>query len=126
MLLLPKGTPLGRESLRRACRCLHLAFKGYEPEKIYNVLAACLLLAIASHDPEYAEKVRKMVRVLGTCMAHMEQFSAWQVDKHLELKSQYIVRKPSEFGAAARPGSDAVEYTDAHANLMLLLGVRIQ
>jgi hypothetical protein len=49
--LLPKGTEVTQQSLMHACRHLHLAFKGYEPAEIYNVLATVLLRITSKYGP---------------------------------------------------------------------------
>ncbi len=62
--LMPKGMPVNKYTLINACKHLHLAFKGYEPAEIYNVLATILLKVIQKYDPFYVEKVKETVGVL--------------------------------------------------------------
>ncbi len=76
--LIPKGTPIDRLSLSKACRHLHLAFKGCEPAEIYDVLAAILLKVIGKYDPDYTEKVRKVVNTIKTM--RRSEFTSFQVN----------------------------------------------
>ncbi len=77
-LLMPKGAPVDQSSLLKACRHLHLAFKGYEPAEIYNVLAAILLKVVKKYDPNYTEKVRKGVAAVKSM--RRSEFTSFQVN----------------------------------------------
>lgn len=77
-------------TLMHACKHLHLAFKGYEPAEIYNVLAACLLRVIQKYDPFYIEKVRQTVGVISH--VRLPRFTTYQINQRLDFNCQYIVR----------------------------------
>ena len=90
LYLLPKGEPANKYTLIKACRHLHLAFKGYEPAEIYNVLATLLLRIIQKYDPFYVEKVRETVGVISR--VRMPRFTIRDLNERLGFNSQYIVK----------------------------------
>jgi len=65
MTMMPKGTPVNLATLVSTCKYLHLAFKGYEPAEIYNILATCLLRVIGMYNPFYVEKVKLITAGIG-------------------------------------------------------------
>jgi hypothetical protein len=89
-LLVPKGTPVNRNTLSFACKHLHLAFKGHEPVEIYNVLATVLLKVIHKYDPNYVQKVRQAVAVINR--SRTPHFTVFQINERLTFDARFIIR----------------------------------
>lgn len=51
-------------NLGKVVRRLHLAFKGMPPEEIYDTLAGLMTEAITRWDPDYSEKIRKVIECI--------------------------------------------------------------
>ncbi len=82
---LPKGQEVTRHNLASVVRQFHLAFKGMEPEEIYDVLMAQLVSAVNGYDPCYKDKLRKVVEVIQHELPKQKQFSSTLVRRHLEF-----------------------------------------
>jgi hypothetical protein len=58
--LIPRNTPVTRDSLNAACKMLHLAFKGMTTEDIYDTLAYCFMRAARRYDPHFTDKMKSI------------------------------------------------------------------
>ena len=82
---LPKGEAPNRSNLAKVVRHFHLAFKGMEPEEIYDVLMEHLVAAINGYDPHYKIKLQQVVRVIQHELSKQRRFPAALANRHLEF-----------------------------------------
>ena len=107
---LPKGCKLTKPALSNICRTFHLAFKGMEPDEIYDVLMEQLLKAAQKYDPLYAEKVGRIVGILNKGKTLKEGFTIHELNQHLDFDGARFVRVLCRHGflepVAAGAGGD--------------------
>ena len=90
--LLPSGTRPDAPALGKACRHLHLAFKGMETEEIYDVLVEQFLRAAAKYDPRYGEKLQQIVEVIENALSKRGGFHAADVRRHVDFDCHRYLR----------------------------------
>ena len=96
--------------MSKVARHLHLAFKGMEAEEVYDVLITHLMSAINGYDPHYKRKVKLVVETIQNELSKRKQFTAADVNRHLDLDSNRYLRllvrvgflRAVEEGGAAR------------------------
>ncbi len=70
---MPKGSPFNKGAILKAVRHFHLAFKGMEPEEVYDVLMEQLVTAITGYDPEYKLKIRRVAEKIDHELSKRKQ-----------------------------------------------------
>ena len=88
----PKGTQLTTEIANQVARSLHLAFKGMDSGEIYDVLMEQFLAAVAKYDPNYTEKVKKVVECIDHELSKYTQITVSDVNRHLEFDCDRYIR----------------------------------
>lgn len=63
--LMPKGMPINHTNLSASCRMLHLAFKQFSTDDVYDVMVLCFLRATRRYDPEYTVKVQQVCEAIN-------------------------------------------------------------
>ena len=106
---LPKGKKLDRVTAHGIVRHFHLAFKGMETEEMYDVLMEQLVCAIKQYDPNYTEKVKRIVEIIAHELSERTRFTVADVTRHLEFDSDRYIRLLCRRGfpasqAQPRPG----------------------
>ncbi len=82
---MPKGSPSNKGAMLKAVRHFHLAFKGMEPEEVYDVLMEQLVTAINGYDPEYKLKIRRVAEKIDHELSKRKQFSGDDLNRHLDF-----------------------------------------
>src|ERR1700761_8331425 len=62
--LIPRNTPVNKDSLNAACKMLHLAFKGMTTEDIYDTLAYCFMRAARRYDRYFTDKMKSICEAI--------------------------------------------------------------
>jgi hypothetical protein len=103
MYFLPKGQkPGARGNMSKVVRHLHLAFKGMETEEVYDVLIMHLMNAINGYDPHYKRKVKLVAEVIKNELSKRKQFTAADVNRHLDIDCHRDLRLLGRAGFAAQ------------------------
>jgi hypothetical protein len=92
LYFLPKGQQLNLRTMNTVVRHFHLAFKGMETEEIYDVLMEHLVNVINKYDPEYTEKVKRVVETINNELSKRRQFSIVDVNRYVEFDSDRHIR----------------------------------
>jgi len=87
MYFLEKGQQPSSMNLSKVARTLHLAFKGMEAEEIYDVLMEHLINTLKGYDPHYKLKVKRVVETINDEFSKTKQFTAADVNRHLDIDS---------------------------------------
>ena len=91
-MFLPKGQPLNRVTMEKIVRHFHLAFKGMEPEDIYDVLMERLIAAINGYDPAYKTKVKQVGEAINHELSKRKRFRGADVRCYLEFDCDKHIR----------------------------------
>jgi len=95
-----KPTPA---NLARACKYLHLAFKGMSEEDVYSVLVSLFIQSIAKWDPHYANKVSEVVEAIRTKkLDKKEAFDAVSVGRSLGYDPARYLERLCRYGYLER------------------------
>jgi hypothetical protein len=107
---LPKGMKATKAALSNTCHAFHLAFKGMDPDEVYDVLMEKLLRAAQKYDPLYSEKVGRVVQILNYDNLVNTRFTLNELNKHLGFDGARFVRVLCRHGflepEPAVPGSE--------------------
>jgi hypothetical protein len=95
---LPKEKPATRFNIINVVRHFHLAFKGMETEEIYDVLMEQLVGVINGYDPYYKAKVKLAVEKIDYELSKRKQFSATELNRHLEFDCDRHLRVLGRLG----------------------------
>ena len=102
MYFLPKGQkPGARGNMSKVVRHLHLAFKGMETEEVYDVLMEHLVVTIKGYDPRYKAKVKLVAETIKNELSKRKQFTAADVNRHLDIDSNRYLRLLGRIGFLA-------------------------
>jgi hypothetical protein len=71
--LIPRNTPVTRDSLNAACKMLHLAFKVMTTEDIYDTLAYCFMRAARRYDPYFTDKMKSICEAIHALPTSFKQ-----------------------------------------------------
>jgi hypothetical protein len=114
LYFLPKGQSLNWRTMNQIVKQFHLAFKDMETEEVYDVLMEQLVATVKGYDPNFTEKVRRVVEIIENELSKRKQFSFADVDRHLEFDCHRDIRLLGRLGiriretTAVREGSDAI------------------
>jgi hypothetical protein len=89
---LPKGRKLDLITAKDIVRRLHLAFKQMDSGEVYDVLMAQFLEAVAKYDPEYTEKVKRVVECIDHELSTYQQIRSCDLARHLDLDCHRYLR----------------------------------
>ena len=95
---LPKGTKLSLIPAKTAVSSLHLAFKGMEGEEVYDVLMQKFLEAVAKYDPDYTQKVKRVVECIDHELSTYKQIRSCDVGRHVDLDCDRYLRLLTRHG----------------------------
>jgi hypothetical protein len=71
--LIPRNTPVTKDTLNAACKMLHLAFKGMTTEDIYDTLAYCFMRAARRYDPYFTDKMKSICEAIHALPTSFKQ-----------------------------------------------------
>ncbi len=71
-----------------------------ETEEIYDVLMEQLIATINKYDPDYASKVKLAVEAIESELSKRREFSAADVNRHMEFDSDRYLRKLCRCGCS--------------------------
>jgi hypothetical protein len=84
LCFVPKEKALNKASLMAACRTLHLAFKGMNPDEVFDQLILCMVKSVRKYDPYFHEKVKAVVGIIEGDEFHEKKlFTAAAVSRAL-------------------------------------------
>ena len=89
---LPKGTKVTKAALSNTCHSFHLAFKGMDPDEVYDVLMEKLLRAAQKYDPLYSVRVGRVVETLSNNDLLGSRFTINELNNHLDFDGARFVR----------------------------------
>jgi len=95
---LPKGQKPNFPNLSKVVRHLHLAFKGLETEEIYDIFMEHLINTMKGFDPHYKAKVKLVVETINNEFSKQKQFTAADVNRHLDIDSNRYLRLLGRIG----------------------------
>ena len=98
MYFLAKGQKPTYQILTTISRTLHLAFKGMQTEEVYDVLMEQLVGALKGYDPNYKSTVKMVVEAANHEFSKRKQFSAAELNRHLDIDSTRYLRLLGRLG----------------------------
>jgi hypothetical protein len=106
LCFVPKEKALNKASLMAACRTVHLAFKGMNPDEVFDQLILCMVKSVRKYDPYFHEKVKAVVGVIESEEFHEKKLFTAAVSRALGYDGAGYVRYLAKrlFLVACPPG----------------------